>query len=381
MKNKIKLLIVTPYFHPKIGGLENYAFNISKGLMKDYNYKVVVITSNHEDKTYKEEKLEGIKIYRLPYQFKVSNTPISFKWKKQIREIIQKEQPDIINAHTPVPFISDVTCRVAHKLKIPFILTYHSGSMKKDNAFLKNIVILFYEHITLMKTLDYSKKIICSSDFVKNEFFKKINGNIITITPGVDLSLFKEENMDNKQNQILFVGNLNKSNEWKGLPYLIEAIKKIKNTLSIKLLIIGKGDKLNDYLNLCKTENISCYFPGELKGKKLVDLYNQSKILVLPSISEAESFGMVLIEAMACKKPVIGSNIGGMPYVIDEGINGLLVPPRNTEALTNAIVKILKNPKLAKQMGENGYKKVKENFTWEIQNKKMNEIFKEVLKK
>jgi len=369
MKNKIKLMIVTPYFYPKIGGLENYAFNIAKGLMKDYGYEIVIITSNHESKEYKEETLEGMKIYRLPYQFKVSNTPISFKWKKQITEIIQKEQPDIINAHSPVPFISDVACRVAHKLKIPFYLTYHAGSMKKGNSFSKNIIINFYESIILKKTLVYSNKIICCSDFVKKEFLKDFRLDCSTINPGIDSKLFNPAKIQKQKRNVLFIGNFSKDYDWKGLDYLIESIKQIGD---VHLTVIGEGEKE-------KIQNVE--FKGIKKDQELVLEIQKCNLLVLPSISSAESFGMVLIEAMACKKPVIGSNIGGIPYVIDDGKNGLLVPPKDSQALAEAIIKILSNPKLAKQMGENGYKKVKEYFTWDISTKKMSNLIKGVLGK
>jgi glycosyltransferase involved in cell wall biosynthesis len=377
---KLKIMIVTPYFYPKIGGLENYAYNIAKGLIKDYNYGIVVITSNHESKKYKEEILEGMKIYRLPYQFKISNTPISFKWQRQIKDIIKKERPDIINAHTPVPFISDVACRVAHKLKIPFVLTYHSGSMIKENALFINIIIKYYENIILQKTLTYSNKIVCSSDFVRNKFLSEFKNKSITITPGVDIKLFKTTTRASKEKRILFIGNLNSSNDWKGLDYLIKAIEVVKNKISVKLIIAGKGNKVNYYKNLCETNNINYHFAGEIKRHTLVNEINKSTLLILPSTSEAESFGMVLIEAMACEKPVIGSNIGGIPYVIDDGINGLLVPPKNSQAIANAINKIINNPKLAKKMGENGYKKVKEKFTWKISTNKMNEVIHGVLK-
>src|SRR3989338_4119208 len=119
---KKKLLMVTPYFYPKIGGLENYAFNISKGLKEKYNWEIVVITSNHENTGYQEETINGIKIYRLPRWFKVSNTPINPMWYWQIKDIIKKENPNVINAHSPVPFIADMAAKAAKSLGIPFVL-------------------------------------------------------------------------------------------------------------------------------------------------------------------------------------------------------------------------------------------------------------------
>ncbi len=366
MNSKIKLMVVTPYFYPKIGGLENYALNISKQLIKDYNYEVVVVTSNHESKNYLEEELEGIKIYRLPPQFKISNTPISFKWSQEISRIIDIEKPDIINAHSPVPFISDIACRVANKKDIPFVLTYHSGSMIKDKAFLKNLIISIYENYFLKKTLKLSKKIISCSDFVRNEFLDTWKDKTITITPGVDTKLFKPSEKKAEENTIVFIGNFSSNYKWKGLDYLIEAIKLLDN---LKLKIIGEGEKNN-------LENIE--YLGILKQEDIVKEINKSQILVLPSITNSESFGMVLIEAMACKKPVIGSNIGGIPYVIDDGKNGLLVKSKNAKELSKAIKKLLENPDMAKKLGENGHKKVMKEYTWEMITLKYNNLFEEI---
>jgi len=362
----MKEMVVAPYFYPKIGGLENYAYNISKGLKDKYGWEIVVITSNHEEKKdRKEEIIDGIKIYRLPFWFKISNTPINPIWYFQIKNIIKKEKPDVINAHTPVPFISDVTARVCGD--IPFILTYHTGAMMLKGKLLEDLLIRFYESFILKATLKKAKKIICSSDFVRLGFLKDYANKTITITPGVDLNRFKHK-ISNFKNKILFVGNLKKVEKYKGLEYLLSAVNIIKkNIKDVKLTVVGEGDYMIYYKRLCKNLGIkrNVEFKGSIIGRKLVEYYQKSNVLVLPSLSE--SFGMVLLEAMACKKPVIGSNVGGIPYVIDNDQNGLLVPPKDPQALADAIIKILTNPQLAKKMGEEGYEKVMKNFTWEKQ--------------
>lgn len=377
MKKKIKLMIITPYFYPKIGGLENYAYNISKGLMKSYNYEIIVITSNHEkSKEYKEENLDGMKVYRLPRQFKVSNTPISFKWKNQIKEIIEKEKPNIINAHTPVPFISDVACRIAHKKGIPFLLTYHTGSMKKENAFIKNLIINFYESRYLKRTINYSTIIISTSNWVKESFINKYKDSRI-ITPAVNI----RESLNQINNlELLFVGSLNKTEDYKGLKYLFEAIKNVKKTIpKIKLTVVGEGDNRKFYENQVKELDLSLnvQFKGALFKEDLFNEYKKTSIFVHPSYFD--NFPIVLLEAMSYKKPLIGSRVGAIPDIIEDGVNGLLIAPKDPQALANAITKILENPKLAKKMGEKGYKKVKENFTWDISTKKMNKLVLEVL--
>jgi len=378
----MKLLVVTPYFYPQIGGVEKHTYSLYKGLRKKHNYEIVVVTSNPENKEYKKEILEGMKIYRLPRQFKISNTPISFKWKKEIKKIIEKENPNIIMAHSPVPFISDIAIRAA---TIPSILKYHSGSMKKGKPII-DLIISFYEKFFLTQTIKKANKLICTSDFVKNDFLKKFKYKSITITPSVDIKKFKPNKSKkiSKKMNVLYVGRIDRTSKWKGIQYLLESIRFIsKSNPEIFLTITGGGDAIEDYKSQASKLKINNHvkFSGPLGGKKLIKKYQETDILVLPSITEAESFGMVLIEAMACKKPVIGSNIGGIPYVIDHKENGLLVPAKDSKALADAIIKILKNPKLAKQMGENGYKKVNKRFTLESQIKQTNAIIKEVLKK
>lgn len=374
----MKIMVVTPYFYPHIGGAENYAYNIAKGLKEEYNWEIVVITSNHEKRERKKEIIEGIKIYRLPFWFKISNTPVNPMWLFGIHRILIEEQPDIINAHSPVPFISDITSLIAGKT--PLIITYHSGSMIKQSS-IWNPLIFLYELLFLPMLFRKSKKIICySPDFMRrnlNIYKTKVN----YIPPGVDTKVFK---LSKKRttNDVLFVGRIEKNSDWKGISYLFEAISIVKQTKSeISLRLVGPGDRV-DYFKMYAQKlgiNKNVKFVSSKVNNELALEYQESKVIVLPSITESESFGIVLIEAMACKKPVIGSNIGGIPHVIDNDENGLLVPPKDPEALAKAIIKILKEPLLAKKMGENGYKKVKENFIWDMQIEKTKKIIEESL--
>src|SRR5689334_5463409 len=106
--NRVKLLLVTPYFPPCSGGLERYAFNIAQGLMQTYGYEVVVVTSNPDGKHQVIEDYYGIKVYRLPIMLRVANTPVNPLCYFTLKSIIRAEKPDIINSHQPVPFIGDL---------------------------------------------------------------------------------------------------------------------------------------------------------------------------------------------------------------------------------------------------------------------------------
>ena len=150
---KIKILIVTPYFYPETGGVANYVDNLSKGLVNKHGFEVIIVTSG-ENTNISEIKTSEMKVYRLKRWFKISNTPINPSWYFQIKKIIEKENPDVINAHMPVPFISDVTARVCGD--IPFILTYHTGAMMLKGKLLEDFLIKFYESFILKATLKKS---------------------------------------------------------------------------------------------------------------------------------------------------------------------------------------------------------------------------------
>ena len=357
----MKLLVISPYFYPKIGGLENYAWNISKGLSEKYGWDIVVVTSNHIEKKYKTEIIEGIKIYRLPRLIKISNTPINPFWLFQLKKIIRIEKPDMINAHTPVPFMSDIAGLVSGK--IPLYLTYHAGSLVKGNKIL-DVPLTMYEKFFLPNLLRKSKKIICVSSFISENLLKKFKHKCEIISPGVDTGLFKPGARTTKKNTILFIGNQKGMYKLKGLYTLISAIKHIPDA---KLRIIGEQDYSKDK---------QIEYIGYKRGIDLVKEIQNSNIVVLPSAYD-ESFGMAIIEAMACKKPVIGSNAGGIPNVISDGKDGLIVPSNDILSLVKALRYLLKNSDIAEDMGDKGYLKIKKLYLWSI---KINETYK-ILKK
>lgn len=369
-------MFVCPYFPPHIGGSENYVYKIASGLSKIYGWEMVIVTTNQNKKRIQKEQKNGIKIYRLPVLFTLSNTPINPFWYIQIKKIIQKEKPALINAHMPVPFMADVTALACNN--VPFVLTYHSGSMIKKNFF-ADAPIFIYEYIFLKYTLKKAELIICCSDYIKDDFLKEYKNKAITINPGVD-ALYKYAGKISDRKIILFVATLTKSQRYKGLTYLLQALVTVKRLLEdVRLFVVGDGNALPDYRKLVAQLGLNndVVFTGSLRGRKLIKMFKKARVLVLPSLNE--SFGMVLIEAMAQSIPVIGTNIGGIPYIITHGKDGFLVPPKNAKALARAIKRILTDSNLAKSMGEEGYRKVKANYLWDKQILRTKELFDKFL--
>ena len=346
----MKILFTAAHFLPSLGGVENYVFNIALGFQRRYDAEVVVVTANMPGQKMSIEDYQGIKVYRLPAMIHLSNTPINPLWYFILKRIIREEKPDIINAHQPVVFMGDITALVAGE--IPFVLTYHAGTMKKRELPI-DIIISLYENFILPHTAKKASRIICVSNFVRDTLLKKYASKTTIISPGVNTSLYKPDpKVKREENLVLFIARYKKMYRMKGLYYLIEAIKMLQG---VRLRIVGEIEA---------SDNKNIEYVGVKQGKELVEEMQKASLVVLPSLAHMESFGMVLIEAMACQTPVVGTNIGGIPEVIKDGIDGLIVPTQDNNALALAISKILADKDLAIHMGQLGEAKVREQFTW-----------------
>jgi glycosyltransferase involved in cell wall biosynthesis len=145
--------------------------------------------------------------------------------------------------------------------------------------------------------------------------------------------------------------------------------------------VIGKGELKNYYSKKASYMDLggNVIFLGQKNQDEVAKYCNKASIFILPSI-DIEGFGIVLLEAMACKIPVIATDIVGVASEVIQNNCGIIVKPRDSQALAGAIIRLLKNPKLAKKMGENGRILVEEKYGWEKIAKKVEKIYGEIIK-
>jgi len=375
MKNK-KILIVCPYFYPEAGGLELYAYKIARHLSENNKVFVVCATKNKKIKK-RIEKSGDLLVIRDYPTFFISNTPINFKLKKIIKNIIKEYKIDLIIAHTPVPFYADIAAKIAQKNKIPFILHYHVSSLYKKRLLLDTLAF-FYEKIFEKKMFEISKKIISASYYPINKKLKRFNHKTVFMPPFIDIELFKPG--CNPKKQILFVGQLDKSKKWKGVDNLLKAFRIFqKRNKEFRLLIIGSGNYLKHYKKTAErlelTKNTE--FLGSLEQKKIVKYYQSSLFAVIPSVSNAEGTPTVLFEAMACGKPVIGGNVGGIPYIIKKEKCGIIVNAKNIKELAKKM-EILTKQKIYNYFSKNCIKNINK-YESEKKLKQIEKIYEKAL--
>jgi glycosyltransferase involved in cell wall biosynthesis len=377
--SKLRIIQTPVRFYPYIGGVENHAYYLSKELVKRGN-NIKVLCANEPNSNQKE--VNGIHVERLSYKFKITNTNIALALPFKLLTA----KYDIIHTHMPTPWTSDWSVLIAKLMRRKSIITIHNDMDKP--GFLSKLITKIYINTFYRITLSFVDKIIIvnpdwmQSFIATKHLLKKHSNKIVVIPNGIDLALFDKSITEKRdQNMILFVSILDKYHEFKGLDYLLEAIVSIKKVNpKIKLLIVGEGELKKDYKTKTKQLGIetNVTFIGEVKQKDLYKYYKQAGLFVLPSI-EIEGFGIVLLEAMAGKLPVVTTNIAGVWKDIQKFNTGLVVKPRDAQALANAIIKLLTNKNLSAQMGNNGNKLIKEKYDWKLIASQVENIYKEVL--
>lgn len=210
-------------------------------------------------------------------------------------------------------------------------------------------------------------------DFEGNNFTKK--DNICLILNKINLLKFSKIY---RYNNLLYVGRLSKE---KGVEYLIKSIPKVmKEFPKVKLGIAGWGDEEENLKKLVQDLGLdnSIKFLGEISHNIIEKEYKRSSIVIVPSVWP-EPFGLIGPEAMSVGRPIIATNVGGIPEWLDDGRTGLLVPPKDSDAIAEKVIYLLKRPKLMQKMGISGRKRVEKEFNIEDYAKEVENVYKKII--
>lgn len=344
-------------FPPHIGGVGVHIHSLSKKLIEE-GHEVYVITYPHKE----IRDIDGIHVIgtsglNIPG---LRGLLFAINARKELKKLVKEENIDIIHGHYLFP-AGWAAVKVGKETNTKTYLTAHGSDMfemYKKQSYMRPVI---------KKVLRDADSILAVSNALKDEIIntglENIKDKIKIHWNSVDVNKFKpteekrkkfkkelvnEFNIAADKPIILFVGNIIKR---KNVDLIIEAKREMKN--KVNLLIVGDGplleklkDKVEDYELEGKIDNV--YFTGAKDNVE--EIIPSCDILILPSFSE--SFGLVLIEALACGKPVIGSNVGGIKEIITEDV-GLLIDPNDSKDLANAIDKILDDKDLREKFEKN----------------------------
>ncbi len=370
----MKILFVSPYIYPDGGGVGRIVLNLAKEFSRK-GHNVTVVASGKSNST---KMQDGFELITTKPDFLISNTPIKLNLFFTLDRLLKKGF-DLVQAFTPVPFYADMAALAARKNNTPFFLSYNAFTFHRVDK-RKNLLSTIYENSLKGIIMNQANKIIVYNSGLKESgFLSGFRKKLFFFSPGLDRKMFSKSNSGEKH--LLFVGALSKPQKWKGFNYLLEAMKMVKSEFpETKLLVAGDGNLAEYYKNYSKELGLNgtVEFKGFLGEKELARAYNESFFLVLPSYADAELMPFVITEAFACGKPVVATKSGGIPYIVDDQKNGMLVDEKNPEKLAVAITYMLKDPAMRNKMGRNALQKA-EGFSWGNAANEINEMYENEL--
>ena len=365
----MRILILNYEFPPLGGGAGKATYNLAKELVNLGN-QIDVITCRMKGQP-REEDVDGFTVYRV------------ISWRKGLHDsgfrgafsyvlyanfkflsLTRKNHYDVIHYFfgLPTAFLSLLPGK--HR-KIPYFVSLRGSDVPNYDRSNSKLQLAHQ----ILKPL--TKKIWKNADQVmavtnslkKTALRTAPDQDIIVMPNGVESIFFKDITRINKNINHLKLISVARLIKRKGIQDILKALEELKDP-TISLLVVGTGNYEKELKKMCKNLSLSntVTFYGFCPPKELLMLYHKCDVFILPSLAEA--FGNVFAEAMACGLPIIGSNIGGIPDLVDKE-NGILVEPGNIDEIKNAILKMKVSKEMRIKMAEANRKKILECYAWE----------------
>lgn len=364
----MKVLQLGKFYDPFIGGMETVLREICESLAEQVQFQVLVANTRCRTE-HENRKVPVTRVASMGKLFSCSMAPSFPLWAR-------KFDPDLIHVHLPNP-LAELSTLIADR-DIPVVAQFHSDIVRQRNLLrlYKPFLDAFYRRANCI--------VVPTPMHIEiSRFVSKYRKKCRIVPFGVPLSRFELDETGRKKvddlrdglPSVLCVGRLV---SYKGVEFLIRALEGMK----ARLWIAGSGPLEGSLRNLAQEKGLAnrVEFLGEISNQDLVAYYHACDVFVLPSITNAEMFGVVQLEAMACRKPVISTNLPtGVPWVNQDGNTGYVVSPGNAAELTKRIQQLVSDPQLRQEMGEAGRIRVEQHFTSTKMAAGMLQVYQEML--
>ncbi len=317
----------------------------------------------------------GVKFLNVTYHSiqKITGTKLDFFLNApRVKLLIKQINPDVVHGHyaTSYGFLS------AYSGFHPLIITGWGADIfdSPSSTVMKKI---------LQNSMKKADALTVLSKITQLEMKKLTDKKVELIPFGVDLNKFKPQ--DKQESDLIRIGTIRTLSEKYGLEYLIRAFAilapKYKN---IHLDIVGDGPQrdflkeLTIDLNVESKVTFHGYVNQNSEFEKYIDLLGNFDIFTILSVIDSETFGVAAVEASACQIPVVASNVGGLPEVIDDQETGIIVPPRDAEKTAEALERLINDKELRLKMGANGRRKVENNYDWKNNVQQMVDLYQKM---
>jgi len=362
------------------GGAEVAAYHLARNFAR-MGHEVTVFTTSADSRSSLEES-GGVKIYRYATNLKIMKGFISLQLFLKSPQITV----DIVHIHFANPPAELAAWLYAKIKRKPLVVHYH-GDTGTYGRLIRNILLSLWNRFVLNIVLSSAKIIICNSEYYisQSHYLPKYREKIVAIPCGINpeeiqVSYNKEECREKLSLQkgdkiILFVGVLI---NYKSPNLLIEALPLIIEEIpEAKLVLVGDGPMRHALEKLSQELGVSdkVIFAGRVGDDSKTLYYNAADVFALPSTMSSESFGIVLLEAAVARLPLVVSSLNAFRALVKDGYNGLVTELGDAVSLAEAINRLLADPALRQEMGENARVSVKD-YSWENIAKRVESVYK-----
>jgi glycosyltransferase involved in cell wall biosynthesis len=358
-------------YPPTTGGIEQHMSVLCRRLAQSAN---VTMMAPSRSRRRVEARVENVRIVRIPEFGRVASVPLCPTAPFELRRL----RPDIVHLHFPNP-MGDFA-QLLGASHVPFVVTYHADIIRQK------VLVPLYRPVIKCLFNKACKIVISAKENLSLSLIEpRHRGKCVEIPFGIESEDFLLR--DQEENEavllrreldgplLLFVGA---ARYYKGLDVLLRSMVKAKGYL----LLAGRGTQDPAFRRMAADLGVleRIRFFGEVSQPQLRILLHATDVFVLPSIDRCETFGIGQLEAMACSKPVISTDLPtGVRSVNRHGMTGLVVPPGDSDALAGAINTLLSDPRLCAELGNAGRRRVESEFSADTMVSKTLEVYHEVL--
>jgi len=393
MSRDLSVMMLTWEFPPRIiGGISPHVYYLSKSLTRK-GMKVYVVTCDFPGAP-QHEVLDGVEIFRID-SYK-NPSPDFATWVYLMNVNMQKEAAAIIKGldgnvdvlHVHDWLVATAGIGLKHVFRKPLFATIHSTEIGRRNGIHFDYERMIHE---TEAWLTYEAwKVICCSDYMVSHVRwafglpadkqimipNGVNADVYAGIEKTDLTQFRIKFALPEEKIVLFVGRLVYE---KGVHVLVNAILKVLEKVNAKFVIVGNGYMKEQLSGLVKSLGIAqkVLFTGFVDDETLRKLQICADVSVVPSLFEP--FGIVALEAMAAKSPIVVSDTGGLGEIVDHDVDGVKVYTNNPDSLAWGIIRVLTDEKNAQRLRSNAYKKIQEKYNWDRIAQQTENIYKSVL--